>query len=67
MNFLAAFVLMLSGLDSFGSWIFIMNFLKKKKNLYFGLYARDFPVLRFMNFTAKEMLKNFNSKLYYHF
>lgn len=57
MNFLAGFVLIVSGMDSFEAWNFIVNFFKKKRNLYFGLYATDFPILNFLTFSLKKSLE----------
>ncbi len=57
MNFIAAFVLEVSGLEEFESFNFIVNFWKKKKNLYFGIYAERFPMLKFLTFAFHYFLK----------
>lgn len=66
MNFLAGFFLLLSGFESFETWDFLINFFKKKKNLYFGIYDNGFPVLNFLYFSTNKILQISNRKVYDH-
>jgi hypothetical protein len=63
MNFIAAFVLEVSGMEEFESWNFIVNFWNKERNLYFGLYDVEFPLLYFLTFCFHKLLKEQNPKL----
>jgi hypothetical protein len=64
MNFIVFFILEISGLDEFHTFNFIINFWKKKKNLYFGLYEKDFPLLKFLTFSFHQILKVHNKKIF---
>lgn len=64
MNFSVCFVLQISGLDEFACFNFLIGFWKKKKNLYFGLFDKDFPVLKFLTFAFHRILKEFNKKIF---
>lgn len=66
MNFIAGFLLEVSGLEDFQVWNFLVEFFKKKKNLYFGIYDKDFPVLRFLNFSFRQILKMTHKLVYDH-
>ena len=57
MNFVAGFILEVSGLEEFESWNFLVNFFKKKKSLYFGLYEPGFPLLHFLCFAFGRFLE----------
>lgn len=64
MNFIAAFVLQVNGLDEFEAFNFIISLWKKKKNLFYGIYQPHFPVLYFMNYAFLQTLKNESPKIY---
>ena len=66
MNFLAGFFLMLSGFQSFETWDFLVNFIKKRKNLYFGIYDQGFPVLNFLCYSTNKILQISNKKIFLH-
>ena len=57
MNFVAGFILEVSGLEEFESWNFLVNLFKKKKNLYFGLYEPGFPLLNFLCFAFNKFFE----------
>jgi len=63
MNFISAFVLEVSGMEEFESWNFIVNFWNKERNLYFGIYDVEFPLLYFLTFCFHRLLKEENPKL----
>lgn len=67
MNFLAGFVLIQSGFEAFETWDFLTNFFNKRRNLYFGIYAKNFPVLNFISFSLKRILQLLNKRLAKHF
>ena len=50
MNFIVGYILHISSLNDFESFNFIINFFKKRKNLYFGLYEENFPMVNFLKF-----------------
>lgn len=62
MNFLACFLLEVSGFDEFESWNLLVNLFKKKKNLYFGMYEIGFPLLMFQKFLFHEILRKIDKK-----
>ena len=64
MNFSVYFILEISGLDEFGAFNFLVSFWKKKKNLYFGLFDKEFPLLKFLTFAFHKILKESNKKIY---
>lgn len=63
MNFISAFILEVSGMEEFETWNFIVNFWNKERNLYFGLYDVEFPLLYFLSFSFHQLLKEENPKL----
>ncbi len=42
MNFYVSFILEISAFEEFETFNFIVNFWKKQKNLYFGIFDNDF-------------------------
>ena len=56
MNFIMSFLLEVSGLEEFETFNFLVNFFKKRKNLYFGIYENGLPLLRFLVFCFHRLL-----------
>ena len=63
MNFVVGFILEISAMEEFESFNFIINFWKKNKNLYFGMYEENFPMIQFLNFSFHFILKKENRKV----
>lgn len=63
MNFIMGFLLEISGLEEFATFNFIVNFWKKRKNLYFGLFEADLPLMKFLKFCFHKMLAKRQPKL----
>lgn len=63
MNFIMGFLLEISGLEEFGAFNFVVNFWKKRKNLYFGLFEADLPLMKFLKFCFHKMLAKRQPKL----
>ena len=63
MNFVVGFILEISAMEEFESFNFIINFWKKNKNLYFGMYAENFPMINFLVFSFHYILKKENKKI----
>lgn len=57
MNFVVAFVLEVSGLEEFETWNFLVDFFKKRGNLFFGVYESGFTLTLCMNFMFHRMLE----------
>lgn len=51
MNFVVAFILEVSALEEFESFNFLVNFWKKRKYLFFGIYQELFPLVKFFQFS----------------
>ena len=64
MNFVAAFVLQVSGMDEFETFNFIVSLWKKEKNLFYGMYEPGFPVLYFMKYAFERLLELTNRKVH---
>jgi hypothetical protein len=56
MNFVVAFILEISAMEEFETFNFLINFWKKEKNLYFGMYAEGFPMISFFKFAFHYIL-----------
>lgn len=54
MNFVVGYILHISAIEEFESFNFIINFFKKRKNLYFGLYEAYFPMVNFLKYVFHE-------------
>ena len=63
MNFVVGFVLEVSGLEEFDTFNFIVNFWKKQRTLYIGLYEENFPLMKFLQFTFHEILRKQKPKV----
>lgn len=64
MNFIIGFILCVNGFDEFGCFSFITNLFVKKKNLYFGIFSENFPVLKFLVFGFYDILEISNFKVF---
>lgn len=64
MNFIAAFILQVNGMDEFETFNFIVSLWKKEKNLFYGMYEPGFPVLYFMKYAFERFLEITNPKIY---
>lgn len=64
MNFIAAFLLQVNGMDEFEAFNFMVSFWKKEKNLFYGMYEPGFPVLYFMNYAFTRFLELTNRKVH---
>ena len=58
MNFIMGFLLEISGMEEFETFNFVVNFWKKRKNLYFGLFEAGLPLMQFLKFCFHKMLKH---------
>lgn len=63
MNYVVGFLLEVSGFDEFGTWLFLIDLFKKKKNLYFGLYEPNFPLVEFKMFAFDFLLRKTKPRL----
>ena len=63
MNFIMGFLLEISGMEEFETFNFILNFFKKRKNLYFGLYEDGLPLVHFLKFSFHKLLIKENPKI----
>ena len=63
MNFIAAFILEINGIDEFKCFDWIVSFWKKKKNMFNGIYEPGFPLLQFMLFAFDRFLYKKDKKL----
>ena len=45
MNFIVAFILEISGFEEFETFNFLINFWKKRRNLYFGIFDENFLLI----------------------
>ena len=62
MNFLVALALEVSGVQEFESWNFLVDFLKRKRNLFFGIYAPGFPLTLCLCWMFHKMLEKIAPK-----
>lgn len=57
MNFIMAFLLEISGMEEFETFNFVVNFWKKRRNLYFGLFEAGLPLVQFLKFSFHKLLQ----------
>lgn len=63
MNFIMGFLLEISGLEEFATFNFVINFWKKRKNLYFGLFENGLPLVKFLVFAFHKLLEQRSKKV----
>lgn len=64
MNFIVAFLLEVNGFNEFETFNFLIHFWMKRKNLFYGLYEKEFPLLKFLTFAVDKFLYKTNRKVY---
>ena len=67
MNFIVAFILEISGFEEFETFNFLINFWKKRRNLYFGIFDENFLLIglislyQYLSNNSKRWLDNVSS------